>query len=98
MPATTSFWTLVQARELEHVRAHDQVRVPVAARVRPVGADPADLGRQVEDDFGPRLLEQPLGVVPAGQVELGAARHHHLVAALTEPLDQERAEEAGRRP
>ncbi len=42
----------VQARLLEHVRAHDEVRVPVAARVRAVRADAADLGREMEDELG----------------------------------------------
>ena len=83
----------MQPRELEHVRAHDQVRVPVAAGVRPVRADPADLGREVEDELGPRLGEEPLGVVPPRQVVLGPARNDDLVAALPEPLDEERAEE-----
>ena len=61
----TSLPSAVLARQLEHVRAHHQVRVPVAARVRAVRADAADLGGEVEDELGPRVLEQPLGVVPA---------------------------------
>ena len=37
---------------LEHVRAHHQVGVPVAAGIGPVRADPTDLGREVEDELG----------------------------------------------
>ncbi len=44
---------------LEHVRAHDEVRVPVAAGVRPVRADAADLGGEVEDELRARVGEEP---------------------------------------
>ena len=54
---------LVQPRLLEHVRAHDQVRVPVAAGVGAVGADAADLGGEVEDELRPGVVEQPRRVV-----------------------------------
>ena len=53
----------MQPRLLEHVRAHHQVRVPVAARVGAVGADAADLGGEVEDELGLGVVEEPLGVV-----------------------------------
>ena len=74
VPAMTSFRHLAQARELEHVRAHHQVRVPVAAGVRAVRADPADLGGEVEDELGLRVGEQPLGVVVASQVVVAPPR------------------------
>ena len=46
---------LVQPGLLEHVRAHHQVRVPVAAGVGAVRADPADLGGEVEDELRARV-------------------------------------------
>ena len=95
VPATSSFETPCSRDELEHVRAHDEVREPVAAGVRPVRADPADLGREVEDDLRLAPSRRAARVVPAGQVVLGPARNDDLVAALPQPLDEERAEEPG---
>ena len=45
---------------LEHVRAHHQVRVPVAAGVGAVGADTADLGGEVEHELGRGVGEQSI--------------------------------------
>ena len=83
----------VLPRELEHVRTHDQVRVPVAARVGAVRADAADLGGEVVDELRPRVGEQTLRVVPARQVVVGAARDERLLAALAQALDEVRADE-----
>ena len=98
MPATTSLRDVVHARQLEHVRAHHQVRVPVAAGVRAVRADAADLGGEVEHELGPRFREQALGVVAARQVVVAAAaRTNDVVPVALEPLDEVGAEEARRR-
>ena len=68
--------------------AHRQVRVPVAAGVRAVGADPADLGGEVEDELGVGVVEQPRGVVHRREVVVGAARDDDVVAVGFEPLDE----------
>ena len=52
----------VQACLLEDVRAHDEVRVPVAARAGAVRADAADLGGEMEDELRPGVGEEALGV------------------------------------
>ena len=93
MPAITSFATPVHARELEHVRAHHQVRVPVAAGVLAVRADAADLGGEVEDELRPRVGEQPLRVVVARQVVVAPPGDEDVVPVALEPLDEMRAEE-----
>ncbi len=84
----------MEARLLEHVRAHHQVREPVAAGVRAVGADAADLGREVEDELRPDLVEQPRCLRHVGEVELEAPGNGDLVALRLEPLHEVRAEEA----
>ena len=85
----------MQPALLEHVRAHHQVRVPVAARVRAVRADAADLGGEVEDELRPRVGEEALGVVPARQVVVAAARRRTASCpSASQPLDEVRAEEA----
>jgi hypothetical protein len=76
------------------VRAHHQVRVPVAAGIGAVGADAADLGREVEDELRVAVAEEPLGVVAPRQVVVAPPRREDLVAPLLEPLDEVRAEEA----
>ena len=83
----------VQPRLLEHVGAHHQVRVPVAPGVRPVGADPADLGREVEHELRLGLVEQPRRLGHVGEVDLDAPRHGDVVAVGLEALDEVRAEE-----
>ena len=71
-----------------------QVRVPVPPRVRAVRADATDLRGQVEDQLGADVREQARGVVPAGQVVVGPARHERVLALRPEAVDQVRAEEA----
>ena len=83
----------VQPRLLEHVGAHHQVRVPVAPGVGPVGADAADLGREVEHDLRLGLVEQPGRVGHVGEVDLDAPRDGDVVAVGLEALDEVRAEE-----
>ena len=75
------------------MRAHHQIRVPVAARVVAVGADAADLRGQVDHELRPHVREQPLGVVPAGEVVVALPRHHRLDAVGAHPLDEVRAQE-----
>ena len=84
----------MDARLLEHVRAHHEVGVPVAAGIRAVGADAADLGREVEDELGCGVLEHPGGVVHGRQVVVGASRSDDVVALFLEALDEVGAEEA----
>ena len=84
---------LVDAALLEHVRAHDEVRVPVAPGVGPVRSDAADLGGQVEDEVGLRILEETRGRLHRGQVVIVASRCNDVVAVALEPLGEVRSEE-----
>ena len=54
----TSFATPCEPALLEHVRAHQQVLVPVPAGVGAVRADPADVGREVVHDLRPRVARR----------------------------------------
>ena len=76
------------------MRTHHQVRVPVPTRVVAVRADAADLGRKVENQLGPGLGKETLGVRGIGEVEVIAAGDDGVEAFGPEPLDQVRAEEA----
>src|SRR5439155_956779 len=80
---------------LEHVRAHEQVRVPEAARCCSVRPDPAGERGQVEDDLRVRLAEEPRSPVLVREVVLGAARDDDVVSRRLEALDDVRAEETG---
>ena len=71
-----------------------QVRVPVAARVGAVRADPADLGGEVEDELRPRLREEARRVLHRGEVVVAPSRGDDLVPLGLEPLDQVGADEA----
>ena len=84
----------MEARLLEDVRAHREVREPVAAGVRPVRADPADLGGEVEDELGVGVVEQLRRVAHRGQVVVDAACDDDVVTVGLEPLDEVRAEKA----
>ena len=79
---------------LEHVRAHHEVGVPVAAGVRAVRADAADLGCEVEDELRPGVGEEPLGVGLTRQVVVAAPGDERLDPVRLQPLDEMRAEEA----
>ena len=84
----------MQPRLLEHVRTHHQVRVPVAARVRAVRADPADLGGEMEDELRHGVVEHPSRVLHRCEVVVGAPGDDHVVPVPLEPLDEMRSEEA----
>ena len=78
----------VDPRLLEDVRAHRQVREPVAAGIRAVRADAADLGREVEHELGLGVAEHPRGVVHGREVVVGAAGDDDVVAVGLKPLDE----------
>ena len=84
----------VEARLLEDIRSHRDVREPVAAGVRSVRTDPADLGGEVEHQLRAGLVEQPRGLVHRREVVIGASRGEHVVSLGLETLDEVRAEEA----
>src|SRR5205814_4842941 len=71
-----------------------EVGVPVAARIRAVGPDSADLGGEVEDELRPRLREQPLDLGGDGEVVLASPRDERVDPVRAQPLDEMRAEEA----
>ena len=79
---------------LENVRPHEQVRVPVAARVLAVRADPADLAGEVEDEVRRSVAKQARRVLGEGQVVVAAARDKGVVPRGAKPLDEVRAEES----
>ena len=83
----------MEPRLLEDVRAHREVREPVAAGIRAIGADSTDLGGEVEHELGIRIAEHPRGVVHRREVVVGAARDDDLVAVGFEPFDEVRPEE-----
>ena len=85
---------VVDAALLEDVRAHDEVCVPVTAGVGAVRADSAHLGGEMKDEVGPRLREEPGGVLHRRQVVVAAARHDDLLPVGLEALDEVRADEA----
>ena len=93
VPATTTLptsWTRESSRTCAPIiRFAYQYRPRIGA----VRADPADLGRQVEDELGPRLGEEPLRALPRRQVVLVAARDERLLPALLQALDQMGADE-----
>ena len=75
VPAMTTLRRLVQARLLEDMGAHHQVRVPVASGVGPVRADTADLGSEVVDELGTHLVKEPRGLCHVGEVVFRAPRY-----------------------
>src|SRR5207253_2470485 len=84
----------VLALQLEHMRAHHEVRVPVAARVGAVGSDTAHLGGEMEDELWPRVVEQAPGVSLAREVVVAATGDERLDSVRSQALDEMRAEEA----
>ena len=84
----------MQARLLEDVRAHREVREPVAPGVGTVRADSSDLGGEVEHELRACVVEHPLGVVHRREVVVGAPRREDVVPVGLEPLDEVRAEKA----
>ncbi len=84
----------MEPRLLEDIRAHREVREPVAAGIRAVRADAPDLGREVEHELGLGVAEHPRGVVHRREVVVGAAGDDDLVAVGLEALDEVRSEES----
>ena len=80
---------------MQRVRAHHQVAVEEVGRKGLVGADPADVPRQVEHDIGRMLFEQSNRVSLRNQVVIAAADGEHPVAAtLPQSLDDVAAQKA----
>jgi hypothetical protein len=75
---------------------HRHVREEVAARVRLVGADPADLGCEVQHDVGPRIAVQPLDGRFVQQVVVASARHDDVGHAKACQPRENRAPEKAR--
>ncbi len=70
----------MNARLLEHVGTHHDVREPVATGVRAVGSDSTDFSGEVEHELGVGIHEHPRGLVHRREVVVGAACDDHLVA------------------
>ena len=75
------------------MRAHDEVRVPVAAGVGAIRSDSPDLSGEVEDELRTRVFEEARSVSLDREVVVRAARHEDVVAVVLQPLDEVRAEE-----
>ena len=84
----------VQARLLEDVRSHREIRVPVATGVGAVRADSADLGGEVKHELGVGVVEHTRRVVHRGEVVVGAPRREDVMPFGFEALDEVRAEKA----
>ena len=84
----------VDARLLEDVDAHHEVRVPIAAGIVAVGADATDLRCQVKDAVGLVLLEQVRDSVGVRQVAVLAAHDVDVMSVGFEEFHEMRAEEA----
>ena len=84
----------MQARLLEDVRSHREIRVPVATGVRAVRADSADLGGEVKHELGVGVVEHTRRVVHRGEVVVGAPRREDVMPFGFEALDEVRAEKA----
>jgi nitroimidazol reductase NimA-like FMN-containing flavoprotein (pyridoxamine 5'-phosphate oxidase superfamily) len=86
----------VNARALDHLRAHHQVLVEEAAGALAVGADPADDRREVDHELGPQLAVQARHVLAPHHVIVLAARRRDLAAAEPAQVsDHAPAQEAG---
>src|SRR5205823_6879048 len=78
----------------EHVRPHDEIRVPVAPWIGAVRADTSDFGGEMEYELRDGVVEQPFRVGHRGQVVVGLAGDDDLMTGLFKPFDEMRAEEA----
>ncbi len=67
---------------MNELRPHHQVVVEELRRVLTVRANAADLGRQMNDDVGPRRIVEPANGGSVGQVELTASRDRDIARAL----------------
>ena len=68
---------------LDQVQTHRGVGEKESAGVLAVRADPADLGREVDDDVGPRIVVHPHDIRLAGEVVVFAAGHEDRIALHT---------------
>ncbi len=84
----------MQPRLLEEVRAHHEVREPVAAGVGPVRADPSDLPGEVKDELGRGVVEHARRVLHRREVVVAASGGDDVVAVALETLDEPGAQEA----
>ena len=84
----------MQARLLEDVRSHREVREPVATGVGAVRPDTADLGSEMEHEVGVGVGEHPRRVVHRREVVVGASRRDDVVSVGLQSLDEMRAEKA----
>ena len=66
---------------LDELHAHHQVVVEEAPGVVAVGADAADLRRQVDDQVGPRVGQQARDAAAVDEIVVGRARHEDLAPA-----------------
>ena len=86
---------LGQAALLEHVQPHHRVLEQVAARVVAVGADAADLCRQVDDQVRPRVGQQATDGCAIDQVVVARARDEHARALPLHALHHVASEKSG---
>jgi hypothetical protein len=72
------------------VGSHQKICVPESPRAHPVGPYSADFGGQVENEIGPRILEEATDVGRASQVVLFVAGNHRF-----QPFGRESIYDAG---
>src|SRR5581483_692551 len=73
-----------RAALLDHVQPHREVRVPVPAGVRAVRADPANLCREMEDDLGRGVREEPTRIGLLRQVVVPPPRDERVLTLLAQ--------------
>ena len=96
VPAATSLAQAAAAPLLDELHAHHEVVVEVLAGILAVGADAADLRRQVDDEVGARVVVEPAHAGHVDEIVVARARDDDLAgAARAQLLDDEGAEEAG---
>ena len=81
---------------VQELHAHHQVVVEEPSRMRAIGANAADDGRQMDEQIRAGVGIETTDGIAVDQVVLAAAGHEHgLAAAATEPLDHVGAQKPG---
>ena len=70
----------------DEMDSHDEVVVKKGPRMPAVGADAADLGREMENDVRADFVEQSIDLIRTGQIAIGAARNREVHAAMRTQL------------
>ena len=78
----------MDARLLEHVRTHDQIRVPVASGICAIRADASHLRGEVEHELRLHLVEETRRLRHVGEIEVLPSRRGDMMTLGLEPLHE----------